>query len=684
MNKKGLAQIPLMIGLLVMAVAVPVATKLVQESQDTRNRAASVITTTPPPSGCTEGYVRCFNNVQQGCQNGSWVFQINCPNGCSGNYCKVVSTSTPRPSTSTPKPPTSTPKPCINATCASDCSRSPGYTGTCVNNVCKCTLKPTSTPPTCLNISDQFCTTGSCSSSGATAGSGTCLSGQTCCKPGYVWDTPTPTRYLSPTPKQPTSTPNPCSVTSNKPLNCTCSYSSQCASGYCSGVCLTNLTTCNQVFETRRCENSAEYTCTNDVWVKTKTCTGPCVNNACPKPTATPRSCQGTAGSGVCRSNGCLSGETDGGQGNCSAPGIRCCAPKSPTPISCKYGKCESGDEGMTKCVNNAQYFCDGDCYVWVKNCPNGCSGNFCKTTPTSTPTKKPPTNTPTPTGPLKCYCQGNCGDSDNCNWQSAAGGGYIRYCPGYCSGVPTPRQPTNTPTPTLQCNNNTLGKCGAAGGCKLGEKCKTYDNGLSYVCRIDDDCKQLPTLIPTSTPTSVPGVCSRYPMPNGCNCSNGSGCSSGYCSEAGKCENPPSPSNKCPGAEACPNPNNKNLLQNCTPPDSDGTPKDTLCNEVGMIRPCGGKNYCCPSTGGAWTTDMSKCPTTCTQCVGKPEAKSKGDADCSGVTNLNDFSIWRDEFITGALGVTAKNSWRADFDCNGKVSLNDFSIWRDNFIKSL
>jgi len=80
----------------------------------------------------------------------------------------------------------------------------------------------------------------------------------------------------------------------------------------------------------------------------------------------------------------------------------------------------------------------------------------------------------------------------------------------------------------------------------------------------------------------------------------------------------------------------------------------------------------------------MTKCPTTCTQCVGKPEAKSKGDADCSGVTNLNDFSIWRGEFITGALGVTVKNSWRADFDCNGKVNLNDFSIWRDNFIKSL
>jgi len=189
----------------------------------------------------------------------------------------------------------------------------------------------------------------------------------------------------------------------------------------------------------------------------------------------------------------------------------------------------------------------------------------------------------------------------------------------------------------------------------------------------------------PTATPTNAPGACSKYPMPNGCSCNIGSQCSSGYCSEAKKCENPPSPSNKCPGAEACPNSSNKNLLQNCTPPDSDGTPKDSLCNKAGIIEPCGGKNYCCPSAGGAWTTDMTKCPSAkCTQCSGKPQAKSKGDADCSGTTTLNDYSIWRSEFISGSLGTGVKIDWRADFDCDGKVTLNDFSIWRENFVKSL
>lgn len=76
--------------------------------------------------------------------------------------------------------------------------------------------------------------------------------------------------------------------------------------------------------------------------------------------------------------------------------------------------------------------------------------------------------------------------------------------------------------------------------------------------------------------------------------------------------------------------------------------------------------------------------PSLCTQCSGKPLAKSKGDADCSGNTSLNDSSIWRSEFIGGGLGKITKNSWAADFDCNGKVTLNDASIWRENFVKSL
>lgn len=76
--------------------------------------------------------------------------------------------------------------------------------------------------------------------------------------------------------------------------------------------------------------------------------------------------------------------------------------------------------------------------------------------------------------------------------------------------------------------------------------------------------------------------------------------------------------------------------------------------------------------------------PNTCIQCSDLLEAKSKGDADCSEETNINDASVWRSEFIAGEFGIISKNDWRADFDCNGKVNLNDISIWRDNFINSL
>jgi hypothetical protein len=219
--------------------------------------------------------------------------------------------------------------------------------------------------------------------------------------------------------------------------------------------------------------------------------------------------------------------------------------------------------------------------------------------------------------------------------------------------------KPTSTPT---------VINCGLGGSCSVQQKdftkCK---DGIGYKC--NGTCWQKTGVCLTPPATATPT------KPTGTNPTGGPIIPT----------TKPPVGDKCPGAQACPNPSNKNLLQNCTPPDSDGTPKDTLCNEAGMIRPCGGKNYCCPTAGGAWTTDMTKCPAgNCTQCPGKPEAKLKGDTDCSGITNINDASIWRSEFISSLLGKTVKNNWRADFDCDGKVTLNDISIWRDNFIKSL
>lgn len=63
-----------------------------------------------------------------------------------------------------------------------------------------------------------------------------------------------------------------------------------------------------------------------------------------------------------------------------------------------------------------------------------------------------------------------------------------------------------------------------------------------------------------------------------------------------------------CPGAEECPAAGQPNLLRNCTPPEVDNSPAESLCNTLGRIEPCGGVEYCCPAVGGAWTTDMTAC----------------------------------------------------------------------------
>jgi len=53
---------------------------------------------------------------------------------------------------------------------------------------------------------------------------------------------------------------------------------------------------------------------------------------------------------------------------------------------------------------------------------------------------------------------------------------------------------------------------------------------------------------------------------------------------------------------------------------------------------------------------------------------KSWGDADCNGKININDFGIWKDEFIN-------KNGLRADFDGKNGVTIIDFGIWKVGFL---
>lgn len=118
-REMGIAQIPLMLGLLLMAVALPAVTKLSKENQDNRNRAAGQLSipiglcscsngvyggancppnavgqpctvTTPPPSGScgTMPSTSCpMQGQTQVCKNGQWTCGIPCTAGDLGSGC---------------------------------------------------------------------------------------------------------------------------------------------------------------------------------------------------------------------------------------------------------------------------------------------------------------------------------------------------------------------------------------------------------------------------------------------------------------------------------------------------------------------------------------------------------------------------------------------------------------------
>lgn len=67
----------------------------------------------------------------------------------------------------------------------------------------------------------------------------------------------------------------------------------------------------------------------------------------------------------------------------------------------------------------------------------------------------------------------------------------------------------------------------------------------------------------------------------------------------SGNCDNPNSIV-QCPRSDGA--------LVSCHPPDDNGNAQISLCNSAGRIEVCGGRNYCCPSAGGSWTSNMDAC----------------------------------------------------------------------------
>lgn len=65
-----------------------------------------------------------------------------------------------------------------------------------------------------------------------------------------------------------------------------------------------------------------------------------------------------------------------------------------------------------------------------------------------------------------------------------------------------------------------------------------------------------------------------------------------------------------------------------------------------------------------------------CSPCPVGQGDRSKGDANCDGVINVLDFSIWRLEYQDKRGDENPGDNWRADFNCNSLVTMADFSIW--------
>lgn len=393
-----------------------------------------------------------------------------------------------------------------------------------------------------------------------------------------------------------------------------------------------------------------------------------CVSNTTPTPIT--YTCSGT-----CKSTGCPCGKASGTcQGedeccitNCPTPtsiipspqpcieeGVSfftgsCCGDlqKDCTTISGSFGYCycrKTGfcvssegrptlDNGETFCediplIGSKKYTCtNGDISVRTYIVSDNCDGSF-EPSPTSTPTQRPtmtPTMTPTPT---PTGASGTCTNVSG-QWCTAGlcrdKGGTVGV--GECDGDQYCCQPN--PSTCVKTN----------GDCSMEDCCarnQCIEQGGFSTCYRDD---QIPTLFPTITPAFVK-CCPKYNTASSIN----------TCKDASQ--------------RACEINETYCILHTsdtCPPPE----------DEPPIVQPTD-EPISTPIPGGL-----------CTQCQ-DPLAKSKGDADCSGVININDSSIWRSEFIDGELGIVTRNNWQADFDCDGKVTINDVSIWRDNFIKSL
>jgi len=582
LRKSGLAEIPLLLGLMFMAIAVPLITKLTQQNLDTRNRAGYNCSDPGAVAPCST-LVCCDGRAGVPTAPGSPVCQ------CPSTPIPTITPIWPIPTTIVF--PTSTPANrcfCVTSSCdpASSC-----WMGTSGPFLCPNACGPTKTPTpgACRSIGNYTCA-GTCASGGSciadtisTCKCSTCLPANTtctlgatdpCCLPNVcrqfgdtdLWTCQT---ALSPT-KTPTPTPGACRSVGNYTCAGTCASGSCIADTISTCKCAVAPTATKTPTPANRCfcvTSSCDPA--SSCWMGTS---GPflCPNACGPTKTPTPGACR-SIGNYTCAGT-CASG------GSCIADTISTCK-CAVAPTATPANRCF--------CVTSS---CDPASSCWMGTsgpflCPNSCA----------------PTATPTPAN--RCYCAiSSCDPASSC-WMGTSG---PFLCPNACAPTKTPTRtltPTRTPTP----------------GVVVPSATPTNGTGIPSLTPTSGSVN------PTNTPTSSPSSCKQCPSDFGCyRYVNGTATEyrwfvSGYVAT------------------------NYNKVA------------DQDCVNNSVVKP-------------------------------SFKGKENGDANCDGLINGSDYSIWRREYIDiSGRNPVLSNTWEADFTgpagrCEGFVDGYDYSLWRRQY----
>jgi len=663
----GLAQIPLMIGLLIMAIAIPVATKLSEQNADTRNLAREI---------------ECASNSDCGTNY-----------KCVNYSCVYV--------TPTPKPPSSSVK-CTSNKCSGDkiiyCRSDGTYsaamacnypnfvcrTGKCVNlSTATSAPKPTATP--------------ACVSKG-----GSCASGSPCCSGLYCASSRTCQPYA-------TSTPKPSANCGTEGQACCDAYMYGCVCNNglinIGGICKKPTATATKTPTPMQACVSKGGSCAA---VGSKCCSGfYCASSRTCQPyaTSTPLPFSGKDGlvcstatniynstpcskcehgyyklnytdtSYICGKNPDKCRDSSGLYYKINVPdGCNCSISASCASGACANGKCVPKATscfltGYNIWIANGQTICkDGGVGVgaYSHTCKSGtlsstrCTGG-CSTC--VAPTTVIPKATATPI--QKCECI-------NGKYQGSG-------CSSYLYGQSC-TSPTAFPS-----------GCPCINGKRTGSGCSSFEYGQSCTS-------------PTVKPVPSGGVVTKAP--------------------SGAVATKPPSSGTCSGtgADIC---NTDKLSVRAVCVSGKWDYDEQLCgstNACNRTEVCSGRTYYC-GKDGKWSTSNDSCASSnnCKQCptdfgcykngneyrwfvsgytqggfskvadtectnngVGKPAylGKQKGDANCDGrIDAAGDYSLWYKEFYDGNLGSIVKNSWNADFTgpngtCDGKVTVDDYALW--------